>query len=129
MAKTEVRIEGIPELIRKLEEAAKVVGHEKVQDLTYEAMQMMTDRVQSNVNSINAVTGNLRRSPVTRKMRGSTAISAIDRKIAPHASLIEQGTSRMAAQPYFRPAWDNMRDTVKKHVEQGLKRLIEGATR
>ena len=129
MAKTEVRIEGIPELNRKLEKAAEVVGHEKVQDLTYEAMQMMTERVQANVNGISAVTGRLRRSPVTRKMSGSTAISAIDRKIAPHAHLVEQGTSRMAAQPFFRPAWDNMRDTVKKHVEQGLKRLIEGATR
>jgi len=129
MAKTEVRIEGIPELNRKLEEAAKVVGHEKVQDLTYEAMQMMTDRVQSNVNSINAVTGNLRRSPVTRKMSGSTAISAIDRKIAPHAAIVEQGTSRMAAQPFFRPAVDAMWGSVKKHVENGLKRLIEGATR
>lgn len=129
MAKTEVTIEGIPELERKLREAAKAVGPEKVQDLTFEAMQMMTDRVQSNVNSINAVTGRLRRSPVTRKMSGSTAISAIDRRIAPHAGLVEFGTSRMAAQPYFRTAWDSMRDTVKKHVENGLKKLIEGATR
>lgn len=45
---------------------------------------------------------------------------------APHAHLVEFGTTKMAAQPYFRPAFDeskdNMADAAVGKLKEGLAR-------
>jgi HK97 gp10 family phage protein len=39
---------------------------------------------------------------------------------APHAHLIEYGTSKMAAQPFIRPAWDETQEEVIKSIGNSL---------
>lgn len=50
-------------------------------------------------------TGNLRRS-IHTKQYAEVVVVAVDRKVAPHAGLVEFGTSKMTPRPYFRPAVD-----------------------
>ena len=77
-------------------------------------------------------TGNLKRSLhaelLPEKTRFPTvAIAAVDRKIAPHAHLVEFGTSKMAARPFFRPAVDANGGKVIDNIKNGAKKLIERA--
>jgi len=77
-------------------------------------------------------TGNLKRSLraklLDEKSRFPTvAIAAVDRKIAPHAHLVEFGTSKMSARPFFRPAVDSHGGKVIDNIKDGAKKLIERA--
>lgn len=45
-----------------------------------------------------------------------------------YAAYVEFGTSKMAAQPYLRPAADSQRGAVQKEVGDALKDLIKAAT-
>lgn len=131
----EFELEGVVELDRKLQALAKSVGPDAVEPVIFEGAEMVTAEVQTNVNAIRKVTGNLRRSPVTRMMdrreggNPRPSISAIDRAIAPHAHFVETGSGRGPQQPFFRPAWDTTRPRVKKYIADGLKRLVEEAAR
>ena len=52
------------------------------------------------------------------------SIAAVDRKIAPHAHLVEFGTSKAKAHPYFRPAFNAMKERVKQVIIAALKRAL-----
>lgn len=71
-------------------------------------------------------TGNLKRSLVARLLdkRGDNprvAVAAVDRKIAPHSGLVEWGTSKMAARPYFRPAVDAHKEGIAKDIKKRVE--------
>ena len=125
------QIEGTEEFNRKMLRLAKNLGDDQVAPVTHEAAKMVTAQVQANVNAINKVTGNLRASPVTRQMSRTTSIAAIDRRIAPHAHLVEKGAKggTIPAQPFFRPAWDATKGAAKAHIANGIKKLVEGAVK
>ena len=88
-------------------------------------------------------TGNLKRGIVSKVMqrRGNKyapALVAIDYRIAPHAHLVEFGhiierTRRgksfgiVPPHPFFRPAWDSQRESMKVAIEEEIKSNIEGA--
>lgn len=131
-----VEMEGMEELQRKLRKISEKVGPEKVSPILYDAAETITARIQANVNSINKVSGNLRDSPVTKQMSGSPnnpkpCISAIDRKVAPHAHLVEFGAKggKIRAQPFFRTAWDSSKGSVKATLEGGIKKIVEQGVR
>lgn len=50
----------------------------------------------------------------------------VDFNKAPYARFVETGTSKMQAEPYFRPAVNATRPLVANMVADGLKALIEG---
>lgn len=136
-AKTIAKLEGMPKLDRKLKKIVDQVGAEKVEPIIYEAASQVTSEVQQNVNAINQVSGNLRRSPVTRMMDRRRAdqprpsIAAIDRRKAPHAHLVEFGArgGQMPAQPFFRPGWDRGRPKAQYHIRRGLENLVRRGAR
>jgi hypothetical protein len=49
------------------------------------------------------------------------------KRIAPYAVYVEYGTSKMAAQPYFRPAILSFGATYAERIAPGVKGLIEKA--
>ena len=49
----------------------------------------------------------------------------VDAKVAPYAGFVERGTSKMGAQPFFRPAISAVKPMVAAMIADGLKRLIE----
>ncbi len=133
---------------RNMKKLIKSLDPDAVEPILYRGAQVTTKAVQSNVNGINDVTGNLRRSPVTKKMsrlnrdNPAPSIAAIDRKIGRHAHLVEFGTKGvrvdpdtgkeygvMPAQPFFRPAWDSTRGKVKQQIKNDLANLVKGAVR
>jgi HK97 gp10 family phage protein len=129
------RIEGMKELEAKLERMTKSLDAESVEPVLYRGAELITAQVQANVNRINKVTGNLSRSPTTKMLpsrygnQPRPSIAAIDRKIAPHAHLVEEGArgGQMPAQPFFRPAVASTGPTVLEGALQALKMKIEGA--
>jgi len=131
----EAKIEGIREFDRAVEKLIKSVGPDNTEPILFDAAELVTAQVRQNVNRIPKVTGRLSRSPVTKMMprrrhnEPRPSIAAIDRKIAPHAGLIEFGTSKMAARPYFRPAWDAKRKDALEHIKSQLARNVKGAAR
>jgi len=130
-----VKIEGLKELNRAIEKLSKAVGADAVEPIIKGAADIITAKVQENVNAIPAVTGNLRKSPVTKMMpnrygdQPRPSIAAIDRKVAPHAHLLERGTSKMSPRPFFRPAWDAGKGPALQHIKEGLKKAVESGVR
>ena len=131
----DVKMVGMEELDRKMQKLAKSLGPDNTEPMLYGAAELVTTQVQANVNSIRRVTGNLSRSPVTKMMSKQKAgeprpsIAAIDRKIAPHAWLVEFGSSKSSPTPYFRPAWDSKRGAALEHIKKELAKAVREGTR
>jgi len=71
-------------------------------------------------------TGNLKKSIVAKPFQAagpSDAFVAIDRKIAPHAHLIEYGTVKMPAKPFFRRGIEQSKGKAFAYIE---KELLKG---
>jgi HK97 gp10 family phage protein len=60
------------------------------------------------------------------KGRAPAAIVAVR---SGHAFIIEYGGHRQAAQPYIRPAIDELKDAIASQVADGLKAVVEGAVK
>jgi HK97 gp10 family phage protein len=70
-------------------------------------------------------TGNLKGS-ITQKVDGSEARIGTNVEYSPY---VEYGTSKMAAQPYLRPAVDNNIEAIKKKMIEKYKVAIDEVTR
>lgn len=131
------KIEGMKEFDRAIEKLTKSIGADETEPILFSAAEIVTAEIQSNVNQIPKVTGNLRSSPVTKMMEKRRhgeprpSIAAIDRKKAPHAHLVEFGArgGQMPAQPFFRPAWDAKRKAALEHIKEELAKSVKGATK
>ena len=133
------------ELVRKLYVA---VGPAAVEPTLKSAADIMTKQVRSNVqsmfpasNSRKGKTENfLRFSPATRmgKLSGynlpRVAVSFIryrTKKAAPHAHLVEYGArgGQMPAKPFWRPAFDSVRQRMLALIEAHVIANIKKAAR
>jgi HK97 gp10 family phage protein len=71
------------------------------------------------------LTGNLRRSIALSDGPGDAEVTiGTDVEYAPY---VEFGTSRMAAQPYLRPALDENHEEITRTISDALADLIDGA--
>ena len=122
-----VKLEGVPELEGKLQKIANNLHGEKVSREFMPIAEMVRDHIKSGIPR--GTSGNLARSVVAKALDPrkfvAVVIAAIDRKIAPHAHLLEFGTSRMSAQPFFRPGWDSIKGRVEDMVKKKLKHNVE----
>ena len=133
------KLEYIEELNRAVNDLISGLAPANVEPLLMSAADIVTQEVQRNIDrQFNVVTGRLAGSPVTKQLprwdqhNPATAIAAIDRTHAagaPHAHLLERGTSRMRARPFFRPAIDASRYAVVDTVATGVARLVQEAVR
>ena len=152
------RIDGIDDLKRQIEKITREMGPDNVEKVNYDAADIITREVQSRAPQ--GPTGNLKSSPVTKKLKReyyghpARAIAAIDRKKAPHAHLVEYGTSSrrevkdkqvlydsktgkffgksvgpMTARPFFRPAVDAKYNEAFDFLKNGLGDLIDRGVR
>ena len=134
----DVRIEGIDELNNQLENLAKSLDAEAVEPILLDGATIIADDARQRAPL--GPTGNLKRGVVVKtlqrrqssfgaKPEPAPSIAAIDYRIAPHAHLVERGTSKMGAKPFFRPAVDSNSFRVYQHVMDGLIKIIEGAAK
>ena len=124
--KANVRLEGLSQFNRALQKLAKSTNKDDTGKLLLKNAGVIRDRIRAKAPR--GPTGNLKRSPVAKLLpSGNTAIAGVDRKIAPHAGLVEFGTSHSAPHPFFRPAIDESAGKVMSNLKDGIKKQIEGA--
>lgn len=126
-----VEVEGLDEAVRRVRSLTSSLEAKEVEQVLVKGMRVVRDEAKQRVP---VRTGLLKSAIKARigKRRGkfvANAFAAVDYKKAPHAYLVEYGTRRSQAKPYFRPAWDNKKDQVKKQIEEDLRKLLEGALR
>ena len=117
------RLEGVEKLTRKLEMLEDVVNKSRM-DSSYRQAEELRDIIQQKAPL--GPTGNLKRSPVAKKYP-PYAIAGVDRKIAPHAHLVEFGTSHSAAHPFLRPSIMQFKDKVPEYFREDIAKKILGA--
>lgn len=136
--KNEFSLEGLEELQETLEGLAKKVDNEANTEIVYEAADKhVTSAVRSNAPV--GPSGNLKNAIVTRKMPVSDnypalALTAVDRKIAPHAHLVEDGSGpryadgkyigEMPPNPFFRSSVQQSLPTAFNFIENELRNRV-----
>lgn len=72
-------------------------------------------------------TGNLKRGVFAARgdPNKRNALAGMNYRIAPHAHLVEYGTVKMVARPYFRPAITTKKDAAGRVIIDGLKKILE----
>ena len=111
---------------RNIARAMKMFGPDPVEDVTEGGAKIVYDELHRRTPR--GPTGNLVRSIKVKRLerrwqKPAPHIAAMDRRIAPHAWLVEKGPYK---RPYFRPAVEAKRGEVARHLENGLRRLVEG---
>ena len=120
----EIKIEGLEDLNKALEELKNSVSDGEQDSIVKSAAEKVKSTVEPGIPM--GPTGNLRKSLVLRKMSSpGTYVVAMDRKIAPHAHLVEYGHAGGAsANPFFRPAVDSALPQAAKAIEEEIKRRV-----
>ena len=113
------------EVEQKLLKAAKIYGADAVENITEGAAKIVKEESKRRAPYR---TGRLRNSHIVKRLdrrmgRPAPHIAGIDRAKAPHGWLMEFGQHK---RPYFRPAVEAKRGEVARHLENGLRRLVEG---
>jgi HK97 gp10 family phage protein len=146
---TSIRLEGEKEYQDAVRKLVRSVNPDKVEPVLMKAAGIVTKT--SKRDAPVGPSGNLKKAVRTKKLKryygaAAPAISAIDRKKAPHAHLVHDGTGervgkrghppyrgkrfgRMKAQPFHRNAWNTKRGEVMIYIEQNIKKMVEGAVR
>ena len=102
-----MEISGLDSLKNRFRRLAAVIDYDTAQEIVKES----ADDLQGQVRTAAPLgpTGNLKAGVISKDMpksRVPVSIVAMDYRIAPHAHLVEYGTSKMAARPFFRPTVD-----------------------
>jgi HK97 gp10 family phage protein len=123
--KLSFKIEGIALLASKLNKLSGSIGGDSLKpDVLAQAKVIAED---ARDRAPRGPTGNLKRSLHAKLLPGGppVAIAAVDRKIAPHAHLVEFGTVKMSARPYFRPAADAHMGKAKGNLKSAAKKKLK----
>jgi len=139
-----VEIEGKKEFEATLRNLVQALPNEKVEPVMMEGAKVIADAARSKAPK--GQTGNLKRSVKAKFLRQignypRSAAAAVDRKIAPHAHLIEYGTMPRVqkttgrptgtgpAIPFFRPAVDSNVARIYTQIKDKLLDMIMEAAR
>jgi len=128
--KPTITIQGMEQLGDKIDKLVRAADAQKNESIVLKSAETIRDRIRDKAPV--GLTGNLKRSPVAKLMARhgdgpAIAIAGIDRKIAPHAYLVEFGTSHSSAHPFFRPAIDECKSGIMNRIKDEVKKEIEGA--
>jgi HK97 gp10 family phage protein len=139
-----VEIQGKKEFEETLRNLVKALPNDKVEPVMMEGAKVIADAARAKAPK--GPTGNLKRSVKSKFLKQisnypRSAAAAVDRKIAPHAHLIEYGTKPRIqkttgrytgigpAHPFFRPAVDANRSRIYTQIRDKLLDMIMEAAR
>lgn len=148
MATREIRqIKGLQQLGENMRALSNVVSNKLARTATGKAAGIVKRlAVQHVVTNPSVDTGSLRDAIVAKKasnqergnltsmhlvavrQRSSGRKTKRKQSSAPHASLVEFGTRKMAAEPYMRPAFDQGKEQALKTMVDTLSSGIDKAT-
>jgi HK97 gp10 family phage protein len=129
---TGIYLKGIDELEKRVNKLIKEVEKEKTQLLLGQA-RLVRNRIKARAPR--GPTGNLKNATYATALppstsRNAVAFAGVRPRKAPHAHLVEYGHGgphAAPAHPFFRPAWDEIKDKVERNIQAGLGKTIEGA--
>jgi HK97 gp10 family phage protein len=131
-------IDGLQQAFDKMEVIIDKTSAEALKSVYYEAGTLLRDKAKSIVP---VATGRLRDAifcaPGTPSEpnvlvginRSRSRQSKTGLPTAPHGMLVEYGTTRMAARPFFRPAVQQTRAPMAAKIAQGIHDQIEKAAK
>jgi len=124
------KLEGVLETVKALDKVSNSLKGKAMNKTLLKEAEIIAEDARDRAPL--GPTGNLKRSLHAKLLDEKTrfphvAIAAVDRKIAPHAWIIEFGTSKMTARPFFRPAVDSRSRKVIDNIKNGAKKLVEKA--
>lgn len=120
MAAAKVTVDGVDELVRKLQGLArKATPAQARAALMAGALPIQTAAAQKAPVD----TGTLRRSIHTETAEIDSGVAARIGTNVEYAAAQEFGTSRMRAQPYLRPAYDEQKAAALKEMARALKEM------
>jgi len=127
-----IYLKGLDQLERQANKLIKEVNSEKTKLLLAQA-RIVRDRIKARAPR--GATGNLKKAAYAKGIPASmggpaVAFAGIRPRKAPHAHLVEYGHGGphpAPAHPFVRPAWDGCKEEVKRNIELGLKKTVEGA--
>lgn|SRR6056297_2104576 len=129
--KVNIKIEGLKELEKDFKRLTKGFKPAEVQKAAVDSAEII--RADAERRAPLGPTGNLKKSNIVktldRNKKRPSAIAAVDRKVAPHAHLLEFGTSKMAANPFFRPAVESQGNRAAENFRTGLEKLVKKAVK
>lgn len=136
-----VKLEGAEELKKQFQALAKSVHPDKVEPVLMKGARKLVKAIRDKAPR--GPTGNLKKSIRAKKLERigfnpASAIAAVDRKRAPHASLVEYGHAlvrngkvigHVPPHPFFRPAVDENHDRILAEVTGEIKKMVEGVAK
>jgi len=122
-----VKVTGMKELQQAMEQVAKEME---------DAMEMGTNEAAEHAagiirrNTPVGPTGNLLRSVTTKQLPKKAGYApntmvGLDYRIAPHQHLVEYGTSRARANPFFRRSIEEAKGGIKQRIQAAGKGPID----
>jgi HK97 gp10 family phage protein len=131
MARGNIRVEGSADFQRAIDEVRSSLEPKQIESILLGGARVMRDDMKRRVKKRS---GRLYKAIKAKvgKRRGkewASAFAAVDRKIAPHAHLVENGTVNAPAHPYFRPSIISTRGPVLETVTTGLRDGVIKAAR
>lgn len=136
--KASFKVEGLDQLVRKLNKLPDAVGHKIELEVLLDAGELVVERARELVP---VDTGNLRQSIAVSEMVRSGASAGLSLREGGHVTvyigparggahdgfyghMVEFGTHTAAAHPFMRPAWDQTRGAVRDRVATRLASAI-----
>lgn len=125
------KLEGVPELTRTLGQIYATLNVQATEDLNKRLKDVMLKPamvIRDEAKDLVPVRTGKLRDAIYAEPGISTkpdAIAGVAVRRVPYAIYVEHGTSRMAAQPFFRPAVLATRPLVANMIAGDLKELIE----
>jgi HK97 gp10 family phage protein len=126
-----VRWEGIPELQSKVDAILAKTGYRQGQKIGNEIKRVLMGGalvLRDEARDLVPVkTGTLKSAIFAAygDERKSDVLVGVNYKIAPHAHLVEYGTSHSAAHPFMRPAITATRAKIANVVAEGFRKIIQ----
>ena len=127
-----IKVEGVKELKLALDKLGEEIK-DKLQPALHKGAEIVAQKATSNIErNTEPKTGRLSRSMVVKDMPYKDSmplisIAAVDRKIVPHAHLIEFGTTKMSARPFLRPALQSSQKEVEELIENTIEEVVNKA--
>lgn len=132
MANPTIYLKGLDQLERNMNKILKDVNSERTKILLEQA-RLVRDRIREKAPQ--GETGNLKAATYAAALpekvdSPARAFAGIRPRKASHGHLVEfghGGPNPAPPHPFVRPAWDELKEDVKRNIAADLKKIIEGA--
>lgn len=126
------KVDGQKELEKQLKKLSKSFEPSKIEKVSLASAKIISN--ESKNNAPLGPTGNLKKANIAKLLnrkgnQPAPAIAAVDRKIAPHANFVENGTSKSKANPFFRKAVSAKSKEASDNLIKGLETMVNEAVK